>query len=284
MPGEQREFNFNRAAQLRILEQAEIQSRGPAKPVLKALDSYARESHESFPSTREIARNVGCSIKTARRALHELEELGLVVITPRLRPNGSHASNSYVVNWIKLMELSPVSSIVSDEGGTPTVTGGYSHGDRGVLPPWESHPKRPLKRISKPHERDEKKTSEEKARRTADLGYSAHCWGKQLSRAHLTDPSSVQLLFRFAIAKNWVADSEMSRLAFFGLAHYCSQKGKSPGAYFTDSLRKRRFNLVGADDEEWARRVIRGIDAPAACSDFSATHEQAMRYLEEAGL
>ena len=92
----QQEFDFNRAAQLRILERAVIIAKGPAKAVLKALDSYARESHESHPSIAEIARNAGISKNTARRTVHELgATLGLLTIIPRYRPNGSHASNSY---------------------------------------------------------------------------------------------------------------------------------------------------------------------------------------------
>ena len=138
----QKYIDFNRAAQLRILERALVATRGPGKSILKALDSFAREKHESVPSIGEIARNVGCGKTTARDTLHELASPAweLLTITPRLRSNRSHSTNSYAINWSKLLarvasdDVGPLFLVggstptVGDtlqrlEGGTPTVGG-----------------------------------------------------------------------------------------------------------------------------------------------------------------
>src|SRR5262252_3558255 len=146
----QQEFNFNRASQLRILERATIDSRGPGKTVLKALDSFARENRESFATMREIARNVGCSRRTILRTVHELAALGLVTITRRRRANGSKTSHSYEINWLKLLEMS-VEAIGNAPTPCATVSQPLCHGVTTLVTPCHIHPKRPLKRISETH-------------------------------------------------------------------------------------------------------------------------------------
>jgi hypothetical protein len=72
---------------------------------------------------------------------------------------------------------------------------------------------------------------------------------------------------------------------------------KNPGAYLTDCLRKKRFNLIRQEDEEAARRAIHrlihepptdrvaALDAdplPADCdADFIRRHDAAIARLRQ---
>jgi hypothetical protein len=211
-----------------------------------ALDSFARESRESFPSIAAIARVIGRSADTARRALHELAGLGLVTIAPRRRSNGSRTSNEYIINWIKLLQMT-----ADDIGNSPTppctVPLPPLHRATSPLAPCKGHPKRPLKRPKKRHDGEKLNMQ--------NISAGTRGWGK-ISHDQLCNPQFVNFVYRYSVAKGWIADGRAARLAFFALAHFCAVNGKTPGAYFTDCLRKKRFDVIRPADEEWARRAI----------------------------
>lgn len=82
---------------------------------------FANTNEGCFPSVSRIANSIKVSPKTARRALHDMAERGLLVKEERFSDNVQQ-SNLYF-----LMDA-------TDEGGTPTVGGGYGNSGRGVLP------------------------------------------------------------------------------------------------------------------------------------------------------
>jgi hypothetical protein len=103
-------------------------------------------------------------------------------------------------------------------------------------------------------------------------------WGRELTRSDLRDSVIVLSLFEFAVSREWIGNSELDRLRFFALCRACAIKGKNPGAYLTDSLRKQRFNLIRIEDEDAARQAIKRLvheepDARGAALPYDAESE-----------
>lgn len=75
----------------------------PTSPkfVLVVLADLADEADSCFPGQERIAASTGCSTRTVRRALEELEEIGYIERVRRHRMNGSRTSDRYVlrVGW-----------------------------------------------------------------------------------------------------------------------------------------------------------------------------------------
>ncbi|WP_269929142.1 helix-turn-helix domain-containing protein [Kocuria massiliensis] len=76
------------------------------KFVLVALADYADENHSCFPAHKKTAKRVGASPSTVKRALSELEKLGLIRSSGRIGENGKRTTNRYVLN----MSCLPVQS------------------------------------------------------------------------------------------------------------------------------------------------------------------------------
>ena len=66
-----------------------------AKAVLLYLQDRANREGESWYAIGRIARDLGLSRSTAKRALADLARLGRVEILPRYRENGGRSSNLY---------------------------------------------------------------------------------------------------------------------------------------------------------------------------------------------
>ena len=68
-----------------------------ARTVYMYLKDRANRDGACWPGIRTIARELGLSQATVRRALKDLENGGWIVKTPRYRDNGSSTSNFYKV-------------------------------------------------------------------------------------------------------------------------------------------------------------------------------------------
>lgn len=77
-----------------------------AKFTLVVLADLADEADSCFPGQEYIARATGCSSRTVRRALEDLERAGYVQRQRRHRGNGSRTSDRYVlrVGWTPPVE------------------------------------------------------------------------------------------------------------------------------------------------------------------------------------
>ena len=273
----QQQFDFNRAAQLRILERAvipdpppekrtaRIRNRGTLKSILKALDSYQRERGSCHPSISTLAHNTGLSVRTIQRGLKLLESIGLIARTSQRRHNGSATSNDYAINWLRLVDLAPADAAVPQLGGGDNLTGG---GDK--LSPGGCHPDAPMKR---PLNRPEKR----KTHRAGDVFFEEggtegnrfkgserkKYWGfdRPLTRSDLTHGPTVSNLFRFAVARGWgdLQETEADRLKFFAIARFCVHKATDPndcGRYLTHCLKHKLYGNIRAEDDEAARRYL----------------------------
>lgn len=101
----QQRFDFDRAEQLGLLEQAVLPKRpgvsqAACKAVLKAIDNYGR-GREAWPSCDTLAVNTGLSVRTVKRALRVLTELSLIVVDRR----GVLTLNHYRIVWSELAIL-----------------------------------------------------------------------------------------------------------------------------------------------------------------------------------
>lgn len=67
------------------------------KTVYIYLKDRSAASGSCWPGIKTIARDLGLSRSTVRRALKELEHSGWVQSQPRYRDNGSRSSNLYTI-------------------------------------------------------------------------------------------------------------------------------------------------------------------------------------------
>lgn len=86
-----------------------------ARFVLVVLADHADQAHSCYPSVSRIAARTGLGPSTVRRALHYLQEAGLLRIEERVRPNGSQTSSRYYLAAPE-PEYDPLSDL---EGGVP---------------------------------------------------------------------------------------------------------------------------------------------------------------------
>jgi pyocin large subunit-like protein len=71
----------------------------PAKFVLVALADFADQEHSCYPGISTLMEMTECSRSTVVRSLRTLQDLGLVVMEERRRPNGSSTSNRF---WLSV--------------------------------------------------------------------------------------------------------------------------------------------------------------------------------------
>jgi hypothetical protein len=62
------------------------------KAVLLVLANYANQSHDCWPAFERVAEEAECSVSTVRRAIVEMEKLGLLKRERRRRPDGTLGS------------------------------------------------------------------------------------------------------------------------------------------------------------------------------------------------
>lgn len=80
-----------------------------AKFVLVTLADFADEAGTCFPSQERLARLTGLSVRSVRRAVEELEGLGLLVTEHRYGPNGYRTTDRY-----RLVMADDGSSVLAD--------------------------------------------------------------------------------------------------------------------------------------------------------------------------
>lgn len=68
-----------------------------ARAVYMYLKDRAGRGQDCWPALNTIARDMGLSRSTVKRALHDLTGAGLVEKESRYRENGSHTSNRLII-------------------------------------------------------------------------------------------------------------------------------------------------------------------------------------------
>jgi|CXWL01.1.fsa_nt_gi hypothetical protein len=266
-PGRQREFDFQRSAQLRILECAELpqrdhqgkrfNNRGAAKSLLKAIDSYARKNGKCFASMKRLAKNTGCSVKTARRLYHRLVGMQFISVLVQHRSNGTYAAHYTAINWVKLLDAVPAEEQKKIRAGAkqrppPVKTRGANLGvpppnlgvpppNLGVPPPQlgSTHKRNLSAGLNEMHDGDAFQKSllktQGKSVPTEPGSEEIRCWGRDhwLTKAELRDPRIVSELFAYACERGWFQPTDFDRARFFGLVAYALRNKKNPGGYLT---------------------------------------------------
>jgi DNA-binding transcriptional ArsR family regulator len=98
--------------------------------VLVVLADHADQAHSCYPSVSRISERTGLGASTVRKALHSLQEAGLIQIQERVRGNGSQTSSRYVLAAPN-PDIDPLSDL---EGGVSDRDGG-GLGSRGPESP-----------------------------------------------------------------------------------------------------------------------------------------------------
>lgn len=108
-------------------------TKGSTRLVLFALANISDNSGRSFPSIKYLARSARVSRRTAQTAIRNLEEVGWLTITHRVRENGSSTSHEF---WLHPPEQNEPND--SDDAdcageGAETARGGRSDCAGGAL-------------------------------------------------------------------------------------------------------------------------------------------------------
>ena len=103
---QQTEFDFNRAAKLKIIERAQllmlnVRSQLRAKSLLKVIESHSRENPKCWLSIETIRIEMGGSESTVHRAIADCEAAGLLSVI-----RAKHACSTFALNWSLLIDLS----------------------------------------------------------------------------------------------------------------------------------------------------------------------------------
>jgi hypothetical protein len=96
-----------------------------AKMVYLAINSRMGRNAAAFPSVQTMATDCGMSVSSTRRALRELEALGVLVSVSRVG-----TSNIYRLDASVTLNYPPEGGSVTLTGGSVTLTGGVGHTDR----------------------------------------------------------------------------------------------------------------------------------------------------------
>ena len=101
-------------------------------------------------------------------------------------------------------------------------------------------------------------------------------WPVTLEPKQLDDPAVLEQLFPIAVAAGWMTDSQVDRLNFYALAHYCRRKQKGDrskirnviglftsfldGSYLAKSKWPRPWReRISSADEDWARQAASSL-------------------------
>lgn len=98
--GQQQQFDFPRAAKLRALERVTCSHN--VKSLLKALEAVIRDKDRDSVTYAALARSMGCSPKTAQRAVRTAEAAGLLDVWGD--PTDGR-SNEYRIDWVAVFDL-----------------------------------------------------------------------------------------------------------------------------------------------------------------------------------
>ena len=69
-----------------------------AKMVYMYLSDRSNKQGQCWPGIKTIAKDLNLSVRTVQRAIHDLEQAGLLTKTYRYRENGSFTSNLYRIH------------------------------------------------------------------------------------------------------------------------------------------------------------------------------------------
>jgi len=81
------------------------------KAVLLVLSDFADEEGYCWPSQKLIGQRAGCSERTVRTVLKELETAGLLTRSERMRKNGSFTSDAFLLDLKNQRQISPAANI-----------------------------------------------------------------------------------------------------------------------------------------------------------------------------
>lgn len=232
----QLQFDFNRGAQLRLLADLVLdsvtRSAQRVKGLLSAIDNAAHGGPTVKVSQQRLAKIMGCSISTVKRAQAEAVKLGLLTVAR------SEYESTYAINWL-------------------TVVNGV---ESGVTAPPPSPP--PVKQ--KPAETAQPRSSINKPR--------AGGWPLEVNATSLSSAESIRRLFDHAVGSQWIDHGDELRFFTLALSvARRSKEGsiESAGAAFTAAVKRRRRNpdrwSFGSEaDEDKARQMVRKPTPPQA--------------------
>lgn len=102
----QKQFDFNRAAKIRIIERAQLlmlplRAQLRAKSLLKVIESHSRDNLSCWLSIETVRIEMGGSESTVHRAIADCEAAGLLLVTRAKR-----ACSTFKLQWSLLIDLS----------------------------------------------------------------------------------------------------------------------------------------------------------------------------------
>jgi len=93
--------------------------------------------------------------------------------------------------------------------------------------------------------------------------HSSGGWPEQITGETLRDPVAVARLYRHAIERKWIQDSDATRLGSFTTA-VAARDGHTPGGLFTSLVKKKAWQTgsITQRHEAAAREMLRSLAQP----------------------
>ncbi len=233
------------------------------------------------------------SLNTTRDIKKLLVGKGLLAVT-----TAAGEADSYCINWDRVLDLPmeevpdvtpPQSSVgpLQLVPSTPPVFGGHpSSSGRGTPPILEGTPpkaggvaggvasKNQVKNAPTPPilegSREDMSMSVLNTKRQRHV--QAAWWPRDIQKRDLKHPTFVLELWQLAVKNGWYTPTPDNRRNFFAHASRCCS-ANNPGAAFTANVRARRL-FSRAEDQEWARIAIEGLEQRAEPFDAGTLVEQ----------
>ena len=181
--------------------------------------------------------------KTVRSAVADAVADGFLIVVGESTPR--HPSRVFQIDWIGIYEAvygrapREEQTVESPESSRDTV--GKSAG---------SSP-----RVSRTHPY---MVSNEKHVGNVDRLKQGGGWGRRLTSDDLRSRDRVNTLWRHAVSRRWIKDTERNRLGFFACAAQ-ARAGKKPGALFTHLVKTQAWLQTGRISEESDERARRAL-------------------------
>ena len=224
-------------------------------------------------TSRELANRLNfpysASIRVKLQRLRaEAEELGVVVRESSIASHGGTSGSKFSINWQAIQSLAAAVPSIA-EVLPPRNTEKRECCPPATSPPCHDHEKN----VYKNHEHDRAAQANHVAtpKRSDDKPPSAdgvsknsfHGWPEEITGETLRDPVVVDRLYRHAIERKWIDESDATRLDFFATA-VAARDGHTPGRLFTYLVKKKawRTDSITQRHEAAASEILRSLAKP----------------------
>lgn len=269
--GEQKQFDWPRAAKLHALERVTCPGGAHVKSLLKALDAFARDKATCTETLKRISVSMGVSISTAKRARAAAVTLG--VLTMYGSPTDGR-SNTYQINWNVVFALPDGINAEPRSSVTPTpvkLTRDPGQPDLGPRSSWTGTPVN-LTGAHRTDRLDKENATVRPAEDPSDGGEGglrnsiqepeasrpSGWWAWSITRKDLTNAAEMVKFFKAAVSAGIISDTAIDRVRFVALTLHASAQDdiRNHCGYLVKHLERGTWNYLSRDSVKAALKLL----------------------------